>query len=202
VRTKWFLSPWNVGCIPCTYLVSRLAVSPNEQDQASTWATSPRSTIGYVQNDFLAYVMFSASHAPILHRHQHYLQMHKNKIPHDPCHHRVPSGACKTIYEAVLRSAQFVHLSCFKISTISERTKPSFHLGLVTKEYHQVCRKRFLSLRYVWHKLCTYLATTVTLSTNGPKWDSTWPMSHSSSILYVQNNYRASSTFNANHAPI
>jgi hypothetical protein len=31
-----------------------------------------------------------------------------------------------------------------------------------------MCVKRFLRLRYVWHKLCTYLAQTLTQSRNGP----------------------------------
>jgi hypothetical protein len=36
----------------CTYLASRLPLSTNTQNQAYTWASSPRSTIGCVQNDF------------------------------------------------------------------------------------------------------------------------------------------------------
>jgi hypothetical protein len=36
------------------------------------------------------------------------------------------------ISELVVRSAQTVHLSCVKISTISKRTEMSFHLGLAT----------------------------------------------------------------------
>jgi hypothetical protein len=35
-----------------TYLVSRLALSLNEPKQASTTTSSPRSTIGGIQNDF------------------------------------------------------------------------------------------------------------------------------------------------------
>jgi hypothetical protein len=84
-----------------------------------------------------------------------------------------------------------VHLSCIKISTISKRTKLSFHLSLVTLEYHRVRPKWFLGLWYVWRKSCTYLAPTLTLSPNGPKWDSTWPTSPWSSIRCVQNNFWA-----------
>ena len=32
-------------CKPCTYLASRLELSPNRQNQDSTWASSPRSTM-------------------------------------------------------------------------------------------------------------------------------------------------------------
>jgi hypothetical protein len=88
----------------------------NELNQASTWAPSPRSTIGCVQNDFWAYGMFSTNRACILHRHQHYLQMDQNEIAHDL---GFPSGASKMISVPLVRSAQTVHLSCIKISTIS-----------------------------------------------------------------------------------
>jgi hypothetical protein len=63
------------------------------------------------------------------------------------------------ISEPVVRSAQTVHLSCVKISTLSKQTESSIHLSLVTKEYHPVCPKRFLSLWYVWCKPCTNLAS-------------------------------------------
>jgi hypothetical protein len=63
----------------------------------------------------------------------------------------------------VVRSAQTVHLSCFKISTISERTESSNHLSLVTKEYHQVHPKWFLILWYVRQKPCTYLTSRLAL---------------------------------------
>jgi hypothetical protein len=104
----------------------------NELNQASTRASSSRSSIGCVQNDFWADGMFSTNHARILHRHQHYLQMDQNEISHDPCHLGVPSGVFKIIFEVVVRSAQTVHLSCVKITTIFKRTESSFHLSLVT----------------------------------------------------------------------
>jgi hypothetical protein len=134
VRAKRFLSQWYVWRKPCTYLVSRLPLSPNGLNRASTWASSPRNTIGCVQNDFWAYEMFDTNHAPILHRHLHCLLPDQTKIPHDLCHLGIPSGASKMISEPVVRSKQIVHLSCVKISTISKRTKSSFHLSLVTKE--------------------------------------------------------------------
>jgi hypothetical protein len=126
--------------------------------------------------------MFDANRAPILHRHQHYLQMDQNEIPHDPRHLGAPSGASKMFSEAVVCSAQTVHLSCIKISTFSKWTESSFQLGLVSKEYYQVRLKRFLSLRYVWYKPCTNLAPTPRLSLNGTEWDSTWYTSPWSSI--------------------
>jgi hypothetical protein len=76
------------------------------------------------------------------------------------------------------------------------------HLSLVTKEFHRVRAKWFLSQWYVWRKLRTYLVPIQTLSPNGLKWDSTWPTSPSSTIRCVQNDFRASSTLGANRAPI
>ena len=47
-----------------------------------------------------------------------------------------------------------------------DRTR--FHMTHVTKDYHRVRPKRYLSLWYVWRKPCTYLALTLTPSPNGP----------------------------------
>jgi hypothetical protein len=69
-------------------------------------------------------------------------------------------------------------------------------------EYHWVRPKRYLSLWYVWHKPCTYLAPTLTLSPNRLKWDSTWPKSPRSYIGAVQTDFWAYGTFDMNRAPI
>jgi hypothetical protein len=123
---------WYVRWKPCTYLAIRLALSPNELNQAFTWALSLRSTAGFVPNDFWANGMFGANCASILHCHLHCLQMDRNDIPQDPRHLGVPSCAYKTISEPLVRLAQTVPLSCIKISTISKRIESSFHLSLVT----------------------------------------------------------------------
>jgi hypothetical protein len=90
----------------CTYLASRLMLSPNEPKRDSTWPMSPRSSIGCVQNNIWAYGTFGAYRAPILHWHKHYLQMDRNEIQHDPGHLGVLSGESKTIFEPVVCSAQ------------------------------------------------------------------------------------------------
>jgi len=51
-------------------------------------------------------------------------------------------------------------------------------------------------------KPCTYLAPKLTLSLNGPKWDSVWHMSSRSSIWCVQIDFWAYGMFHANRAPI
>jgi hypothetical protein len=123
VRPKRIMSLWYFWCKPCTYLASRLAVSPNGMKRASAWASSPRSTISWVQNDFWPYDMFGTNHTPILHWHKHYIQMDRNGIPLDPRHEWVPSGASKTISKPMVRLAQTVHLSSTNTNTVSKRTK-------------------------------------------------------------------------------
>jgi hypothetical protein len=89
----------------------------------------------------------------------------------------------------MVHSAQTVHLFWVKISNVSKWTEMSFHLNIITSEYHWVRSKWLLSLWYIWRKLCTYLALTLTLtlSPNRPKWDFTWPTSPRVSIGCVQN---------------
>jgi hypothetical protein len=116
--SKWIFSLWYFWHKLCTYLVSRLALSPKGQKRASTWASSPRRTIKYVQNNFWANGTYSANHAPILHWHLHSLQMERREIAHGPCHLGVPSP--KMISEPMVLSMQIVHLSCIKVSTVSK----------------------------------------------------------------------------------
>jgi hypothetical protein len=74
----------------------------------------------------------------------------------------------KMIPKPMVRLTQTVHLSCTDTNTISKQTKTNFHMTHVTLEFHQVRPKRFLSLWYVRRNLCTYLASRLSLSRNGP----------------------------------
>jgi hypothetical protein len=76
--------------------------------------------------------MFGANRAPILRQDQEIPKTDRNEIPRDPRHPGVSLGMCKMISEPMVWSAQTVHLSCVKISTISKRAETSFHLSLVT----------------------------------------------------------------------
>jgi hypothetical protein len=71
----------------------------------------------------------------------------------------------------MVQLAQTVHLPCTETNTISKQTERSFHLSLVTQEYHPMHPKQFLSLWYVWRKPCTHHATKLTISPKGPKGD-------------------------------
>jgi hypothetical protein len=66
VRPKRFMRLWYVWNKPCTYLASRLALFLNGLNRASTWASSPRNTIRFVQNDFWSCGTFGTNRAPIL----------------------------------------------------------------------------------------------------------------------------------------
>jgi hypothetical protein len=92
-----------------------------------------------------------------------------------PTHRGVPSEASNTISERMVHSTQNAHLSCIKITTSSKWTQTSIHLSLVTKEYHRVRPKQFLSLWSIRRKPCSYIAPTLTLSSNGLKRDFTCP---------------------------
>jgi hypothetical protein len=132
---------------------------------------SPRSSIGCVQDDFRGYGTFGTNRAPILRQDWHYLETDLNKLSLKPRHLGVSSGASKTISQPMVRSARTAHL--VKICTISNQTKTSFHLSLVTLRFQQVRPIQFPSPWYVQWKPCTYIAPTLTLSPNGLKQDST-----------------------------
>jgi hypothetical protein len=119
-----------------------------------------------------------------------------------PTHQGAPLVASRMISEPMVRSAQTTQLSCVKISTISKRTQMSFHLSLVTLEYHQLCPKWFSSLRYIQRKPCTYLVSRLSLSPNETKWACPWALSPRSIVECVQINFWANGTFGAKCAPI
>jgi hypothetical protein len=132
VCLKQFSSLWYVWCEPCTYPASGLALSPNGMKDLFTWASSPRSTIGCVQNFFWVYGIFGANRAPILHQYLHCLKTDWNKIPHNQRHQEVLSGASNMTFEHMAHSEQTVHLSCVKISTITKQIESSLQLSLIT----------------------------------------------------------------------
>jgi hypothetical protein len=61
VHPKWFLSLWYVRRRPCTYLTPTLTQFSNRPKWDSTWPTSPRGSIGCVQNGFRVYGTFGAT---------------------------------------------------------------------------------------------------------------------------------------------
>jgi hypothetical protein len=127
---------------------------------------SPRRSIGCLQYYFWAYYTFDSNRAPILHQKLHYLQTDWTELPLEPRHLGVPSSVSKTISMPMVCSVQTVHQSCTDINTISKWTKTRFHTTHVTYEFHQVRPKQFMSIWNVQCKLCTYLASWLSLSPN------------------------------------
>jgi hypothetical protein len=84
-------------------------------------------------------------------------------------------GWNKNYFLACGRFTEPVHLSCTYNNTVSKSTEMRF-------EFHLVRAKQSVSLWFVQHLPCTYLASRSALSENGPKWDSTWPTSPTSFI--------------------
>jgi hypothetical protein len=127
--------------------------------------------------------------------------MDLSDIPYDPCHLGVPSCVFEMISKHNGTFGANLHLSCFKISTISKWTETSLHLSLVTKEYHRVPPKWFLWLWYLWRKPSTYLVSRLALSPNRPKWASIWASSPRNTTGCLQNDFWANGKFGANRAP-
>jgi hypothetical protein len=125
--SKWFMSLSYIRRKLCTNLVSRLALCPNEPRQAFTWASSPRSTIGCIQNDFSVWRKMCTCLALTL-------TPYPNGLKQDltwPTSHTSSIGCVQNNSEPMVRSAQTVHPSRIKISTISKWTETNFHLSLV-----------------------------------------------------------------------
>jgi hypothetical protein len=148
VRPKWILSLWYVWCKPCTYLAPILTLSLNGMKWDSTWPTSPRGSIGCIQNYLWAYGMFGANRAPILHQDWHYLQTDWTELPLEAHHLGVPLSASKMIYKPMLCLTQTAHLSCTDANTVSKRIELRFHMTHVTEELLRVRLKWFLSPWY------------------------------------------------------
>jgi hypothetical protein len=132
VRPKWFLSRWYVWRKLCTYLAPALTLSPNRKKWDCIWPTSPRSSIGCIQNDFWAYGTFDANRAPILHQNWHYRQKDQK---HASTRASSPSGTTKCIqndFWAYGCLAQTVHLSCTDTNTVSKLKHAIFHMTHVT----------------------------------------------------------------------
>jgi hypothetical protein len=89
---------------------------------------SPWSSIGCVQHDLRADGTFNTNRAAFLRQDYHYLQMDSNKVPLDSHDLGVLSGASKTNFVPMVRSAQTLHLYCIDSNTMPKQTKTRFHM--------------------------------------------------------------------------
>ena len=163
MRPKRFLTLRYIWCKPCTYLAPTLTPSLNGPKQDSTRPTSPRSSIGCVQNDFRACGTFCTNHAPILRQYYHYLQTDRNELSVQPRYLVVRSGASKMIPEPMVRLAQTVHLSCTDSNSLQmDRNKirhDACNLG-VPSEACKTISEPMVQLVQTVHLSCTDASTT------------------------------------------
>jgi hypothetical protein len=101
-------------------------MSPNGPKRDSTRPTSPRSSIGCVQNDFQVCGTFGANRAP--RQDYHYLQIYQNELPPEPCHLVVPTDASNTISKPMVRWVRSMHQYCIDTNIVSKRTKTRLHM--------------------------------------------------------------------------
>jgi hypothetical protein len=132
VCPKLFIRLWYVQCKPCTYLASRLALSPNGPNRAPPNPRHLGVPSGASKRIYEPIVRLTQTEHLSCTDANTVSKTGQNKFPHDPRHLGVPSGAFKTISEPTVCSMQTVHQSCTKISSISKQTKSSFHLSLIT----------------------------------------------------------------------
>jgi len=155
VRPKWFLSLWNVRHKLCTYHASILTLSPNAPKGVSTRPASPRSTIGCVQNNFRAYGMFRANHAPILRQDWHYLQMDQNEVPLDPHHKGEPSATSKMTSDPMYVQRKSCTFLVLRLTLSPNRPKHASVWPLSPRSSIWWRPKWFLSRWYVRCNPCT-----------------------------------------------
>jgi hypothetical protein len=168
MRPKLFMSWWYVQCKPCTYLCTDTSTMSKQTKMRfhTTHVTykfhrvRPKliMSLWYVQCKPCTYLVSRLALSP----------NGPNRTPLDPRHLGVPWGAFKMIYEPMVRLTQTEHLSCTDANTVSKRTKTRFHTTHITYEFHRARPKLFMSLWYVQCKPCTYLASRLALSPNGP----------------------------------
>jgi hypothetical protein len=146
----------------------KISIISKRTERRSTWASSPRSTIVCIQNDFWAYGIFGASRASILCQDSHHLQTDRNELPLERRHLGVPSSASKTISKPNVCLMQTVHLSCIQMDQ-NEIPHGAHYIGVLSGASKIISE---LMLRSA--QTCTYLVARLALSPNGPKWASSW----------------------------
>jgi hypothetical protein len=96
--------------------------------------------------------------------HLHCLETNQNKIPHDPRHLGVPSGASKMTSEPMVHSVQTVLLFCDLQMDQNPLPLEDRHLGVPLGASKMIYEPMVLLVQPR-----TYLTLTITLSPNRPK---------------------------------
>jgi hypothetical protein len=116
VRPKQFLSLWYVRRKPCSYLAPTLTTSPNRLKWDSTWSTSPRNSIGCVQNYFEPLVRSTQTMHLSCIKISTISKWTKRSFQLSLVTYQgVSSSSSKMISEPKVRLVQIVHLSCIQM---------------------------------------------------------------------------------------
>jgi hypothetical protein len=133
MHPKWFLRLWYIWWKSCTYLALKLTLSPNGPKQACIWASSPRSTVRCIQNNFWAYGRFwrkrCTYHAPKL----TLSPKGSKRYSTWPTTPRSSIGCIQNSSEAMVRLVQIVDLSCMETNTIDKWIEMRFYMTHVTR---------------------------------------------------------------------
>jgi hypothetical protein len=193
VRPKWFMTLWYVWRKPCTYLALTLTPSRNGPKRGYTSAASPRSSIGFVQNDFQAYGMFW--HKPCT-----YLALTqtptRNRLKRDLTWLTSPRSSIGCVQNNFwaygtfgVNNAPILHQDLHYLQMDrNELPLEPHHLG-VSLGASKMISEPMVCLAQTVHLSCS----NITPSLIGPKQDS---------IGCVQNDFHAYGTFDTNHTPI
>ena len=196
------LGLWFIRHKPCTYLASKLTLSPNRPKWDFLWHTSSRSSIGCVQIDFYVYGMFHANRASFIGSRIARPPNRPNQASTWAPLTRSTIGLSKVVSSPMVHEAQIVHLSCTETNTLSKETEARFYMTHVILEFHRVSPNWCLSIWCVPCKQCTYLASRLALSPNRPNWASISATSPRSTIGCVQNGFLAYGALGANNTPV
>jgi hypothetical protein len=109
VRPKLLMSLWYIQCKPCTYLVSRLALSPNGPNKAPPDPCYLGVPLGASKTVYEPMVRLTQTKHVFCTDANTISKTDQNKIPHDPRHLGVLSGASNTVFEPTVSLMQTVH---------------------------------------------------------------------------------------------
>jgi hypothetical protein len=129
--SKMISNPMVRSVQTCTYIAPTLTLSPNGPKRDSKWPT--HQEFHWVRPRWLSSLW------NFRHKTTHLscvkvstIQTDSSKLPLEPRHLGLSSGASKMISEPMVHSAQTVHLYCTDTNFVSKRTKTRFHMTHIT----------------------------------------------------------------------
>jgi hypothetical protein len=132
MRSKQFTSLLQVQCKPCTYLASRLTLSPNGPNELSPDPSHlgvPSDAPKTISEPIACLVQTVHLSCVEINTISKQTEM---SFPFDPHYLGGPSSAANKIFMPMVHSGQTVHLSDVEINTVSKWTEANLQLTHVT----------------------------------------------------------------------